>query len=316
VRGAALIVLCLMLAAAPLLSQQPPSLVVEAAPELAPSRARLEAYDLRPLADIVRIIGLDAPGPPVRVVLASTDSDWARQVAPWVAGLAVGEEDLIVLFPSRSPQYPHDTLEDVLRHEVAHVLISRAAGGHDVPRWFHEGLAMSVERPWGLGDRSRLASELLFGSPLTLQGIDALFGGDQGMQSRGYSLAAAVVRDLVDEYGATAPARILHEMANGRTFEVALASVTQRSVPALEADFWDRQRTWTTWVQIVASSSFFWLGVIGLATLARRRRRRRAAALRERWAEEEAAEAAADAAAAAKAAFEDTDPRDSGGLVH
>ena len=296
--------------AAPALSQQPPSLVIEASPELASSRARLESYDLRPIADIVRLLGLDAPGPPVRVVLASTDSDWARQVAPWVAGLAVGQQGLIVLFPTRSPQYPHDTLEDVLRHEVAHVLISRAAGGRDVPRWFHEGLAMSVERPWGLRDRSRLASELLFGTPLSLQGIDALFNGDQGMQSRGYSLAAAVVRDLVNEYGATAPARILREMAGGRSFEVALASVTQRTVPALEAEFWDRQQTWTTWIPLVASSSFLWLGVIGLAALAVRRRRRRAAAIRERWAAEEAAEAAAEPAP------DETDPRGGAERVH
>ena len=49
------------------------------------------------------------------------------------------------------------TLEDVLRHEVAHVLISRAAGGRAVPRWFHEGVAMSVDAGWDLSTRSWLA---------------------------------------------------------------------------------------------------------------------------------------------------------------
>ena len=71
-------------------------------------------------------------------------------MSPWTAGFAIGNDGLIVLFPARSPRYPHDTLEDVLRHEVAHVLIDRAARGQRVPRWFHEGLAIVVERPWRL----------------------------------------------------------------------------------------------------------------------------------------------------------------------
>jgi len=314
VRAAVLTLFCLL--AVPAFAQQPPSLEIEAPPELASSRARLESYDPRPLAEIVRVIGLDQPGPPMHVVLAAENSDWSRQVSPWTAGFAIGEAGLIVLFPSRSPSYPHDTLEDVLRHEVAHVLISRAAGGEPVPRWFHEGLAMAVERPWGLRDRSRLATELVFGPHATLQDLDLLLAGDQGMQSRGYSLAAAVVRDLVAEYGEESPAAILRAVAGGQPFDMALATVTRRPVPTLEAEFWDRQRTWTTWVPVIASSTTLWLGVLGLAVLAVRRRRRKALAIRQMWAEEEAAEAAADAAAEARAAFEEHDPRDSGGLVH
>jgi MYXO-CTERM domain-containing protein len=288
VRAAALL-LVLCLTAARVLAQAPPSLLIEAPPELAPARARLESYDPRPLADIVKLVGLGQPGPPMRVVLAAADSPWARQVTPWTAGFAVGDGSLIVLFPSRSPTYPHDTLEDVLRHEVAHILISRAAGERPVPRWFHEGLAMAVERPWGLEYRTLLASALLFGPRLTLGSIDALFSGDQETQARGYSLSAAVVRDIISEHGAAAPAKILRRVADGWSFDEAIASVTQRSIPSVEDEFWDRQRTWTMWIPLLASSTVVWLGVIGLAALAVRRRRRRAADLRRRWDAEDAA---------------------------
>ena len=223
----------------------------------------------------------------MRVVLATEDGELARQVTPWTAGYAVGEANLVVLFPSRSPGYPHDTLEDVLRHEVAHVLIVRAAGGRPVPRWFHEGLAVAVERPWGLEDCSRLASTLLFGPRLTLDGIDSLFIGEQDVQARGYSLSAALVRYLISEHGAAAPAEILRRMSAGWTFEDATASVTQRSIPYFESGFWDSQRTWTMWIPLLASSTAVWLVVIGLAGLAVRRRRRRAADLRRRWEAEE-----------------------------
>ena len=283
--AAALFVVCWT--AAGVFAQPPPALVIEAPPELSSARGRLDSYDLRPLAGIVRLVGLDAPGPPIRVVLAAEDSDWARQVTPWTAGFATGDAGLIVLFPSRSPAYPHDTLEDVLRHEVAHVLISRAAGGRPVPRWFHEGLAVAVERPWRLGDRSRLASEVIFGPRLTLIEIDDLFSGGQSAQSRGYALAAAVLRDLMNEYGATAPAEILRGLADGRSFDEAVVSVTVRPVVVVEAEFWNRQRTWTVWIPLLTSTTVLWLGVAGLAALAVRRRRQRSAEIRRRWAWEE-----------------------------
>ena len=290
-----LVVLVATLAASPVLGQSPPALVIEAPPSLAAERARLETYDLGPLADIVRFLGLDAPGPPMPVVLAAPDSPWAAQVSPWVAGMAIGADGPIVLFPTRSPTYPHDTLEDVLRHEVAHLLIGRAAAGQRVPRWFHEGLAVAVERPWGLEDRTRLASQLLFGPRLDLAAIDRLFAEGEGAQGRAYSLSAAIVRDLIEVHGRSTPADILRATATGMPFDTALAVVTGTPIARLEREFWDRQRTWTMWVPIVASTSVLWLGVIALAALAVRRRRQRAAAIRDRWAAEEAAAARLEA---------------------
>lgn len=264
-----------------------PTLVIEAPADMASVRTRLEAYDLSHLADISRLVGVARAGRPMRVVLAADDSEWARQVPPWVAGYAIGNASLVVLFPSRSPSYPHDTLEDVLRHEVAHVLIDRAAEGQPVPRWFHEGLAMAVERPWRLGDRTRLASELLFGPRLTLEAIDDLFLANQGAAARAYSVSAGVMRDLMQAYGADAPAAVLRVVAGGASFDAALAQVTARSVRSFEAEFWDRQRAWRMWIPLAASSTVLWLGVIGLAALAKRRRRLRAEVIRRRWAREE-----------------------------
>jgi hypothetical protein len=294
----AAILLLLALTAAPAFAQTPPEIVIDAPPELAADRARLAKYDLRSLSTLVRLSGLRDAGPPVRVVLADTRGDIARQVPSFVAGFAVGEEGLIVLFPARSPGYPHDTLEDVLRHEIAHVLISRAAGGHDVPRWFHEGFAVAVERPWDFEDRTRLASALVFGPRSSLAAIDGLFGGGEAAQARAYSLSAAFVRHLMAVYGDDAPARVLQDVARGRPFELALSAVTATTLPELETQFWDAQRAWTTWVPLLASSTALWLAVIGLAVVALRRVRQRSIRIRERWSDDDShsASTAADIA--------------------
>ena len=186
--------------------------------------------------------------------------------------------------------YPHDTLEDVLRHEVAHVLISRAAQGNPVPRWFHEGFAVAAERPWGLEDRSRLVWELMAGPRLTVGDIDRLFDSEAS-RPRAYSLSAAMVREMLRAHGPDAPAAILREMGTGAGFDVAVVQVTGRPMSGVEREFWDRQRVWTVWVPLFTSGDVLWLGVIVLAAIAVWHRRRRAAEIRRRWDDEEKAAA-------------------------
>src|SRR5437762_9236278 len=153
-----LTVLCAALLALAVPSSSAPSavpqLTIEAPPELAGARARLQSFDPSRLRGVMQLLRMSDPGPAIRVVLASDTSDWAHQVPSSIAGFAVGNDNLVVLFPSRSPTYPQDSLEDVLHHEVAHVLISRAANGRPVPRWFDEGLAMAAERTWSLLDEA------------------------------------------------------------------------------------------------------------------------------------------------------------------
>lgn len=292
--GYHVLALLLVLASTQALAQQPPTLRVFAPPELAASEARLKTFDPRTLAGIVRTVGLAEPGPPIDVVLAGEESEAARMSGSEVAGYALGRASLVVLFPSRSPRYPHDTLEDVLRHEVAHVLVDRAAGGRDVPRWFNEGLAMAVERPWGLEDRSRLVWELAAGPRLSLRQIDALFTGAGSSRARGYSLSAAVVRDLIARHGADAPARVLRLVRDGAAFDDAVAAVAGRPLGAVEDAFWDRQRVWTIWVPLFTSDHIFWIIVILVAALAVWRRRRQSAAIRRRWEEDAREEPAPD----------------------
>jgi hypothetical protein len=265
----------------------PPELRLEAPPDLAAARARLESVDPERLRAIAPLVGLDRPGAPIRVVLAPEGSDWARSMPPWVAGFALVDDGVIVLFPNRSPVYPHDTIEDVLRHEVAHVLIGRAAAGHAVPRWFHEGLALAAERPWGLRDRTRLIAELALGPRHTLASLDALFQGEVTEQTRAYAVSGALVRDLLARHGRLLPSTVLARVADGVPFDVAFEQVTGRSLLAAEAAFWRDQRVWTTWLPLVTSTTTLWLIVAVLAVYAMRRLRAQRAARRAQWPEAE-----------------------------
>ncbi len=221
------------------------------------------------------------------MVLATETSEWARQVPPSTAGFAVGEDNLVVLFPSRSPTYPQDTLEDVLHHEVAHVLIARAAGGRPVPRWFHEGLAMAAERTWSLEDEARQLQELTFVAPTDLDKVNALFDQDEGARTRAYTVAGAFVRDLMRRHGSSAPGEILARMPGGIWFDEAFTQVIGHSVADEEAAFWNRHRFWSRWLPFLTTTSALWMGVTVLALVAFVRRWQKNVAIRKRWEEEE-----------------------------
>ncbi|MGE0040878.1 MAG: hypothetical protein AB7H88_05375 [Vicinamibacterales bacterium] len=268
-----------------------PTLEVTAPAELAADRARVERYDPARLAGIVELVGLADPGGPIRVVLARESSDAARRAGPDIAGYALGRPGLVVIFPARSPVYPDDSIDDVLRHEVAHVLIDRAVAGHPVPRWYHEGLAMAAEHEMGLEDRTRLVYELALSRRVGLAGLDALFRGDRRSMTRAYTLAGAFVRGLLDLHGRGLPARLHRLVAAGVPFDEAFAEAAGETLPSAEDAFWRRQRLWTTWLPIATSTTVLWGAVTLLALWAIARRRRQRARLRALWDEEAAIDA-------------------------
>ena len=258
---------------------------IEAPPELAAVRKRLESIDPQRFDDIAQLVGLTDVGPAIRVVLAPESSDLARGVSAWIAGFTVGES--VVLFPARSPTYPNNSLEDVMRHEVAHALIWRVSGGRPIPRWFNEGVAMAAERNRGFDDRTQLFYQLVTGSRTSLDELDRLFEGGQSDQVRAYALAGALVRDVFDLHGPAGCAQILTRVGRGAPFDAAFADVAGITPAAAESEFWQRQRIWTNWLPIITSATTLWMAVTLLAILAIYRRRRRNLEIEKQWGKDE-----------------------------
>jgi hypothetical protein len=272
---------------------------VEAPPELQPQAAGIAAMGGRgEWNSILDLVGMDTSGASVRVVLAPERSPLAAHVASWVSGYAVPALDTVVLFPGRVPSYPDRNMESLLRHEIAHVLISRAAHGNPVARWFDEGTATVAAREWGIEDGARAALATIGPGPRSLRDVDAAFSGDVSAVARAYAMSAALVRYLLHRHGDTAVARILARIGRGAEFGEAFEAATGEGPGDFARAFFRREAVWTTWVPFLTSSTVLWMAITLLALFAIRRRRERDAALREAWAEEERRNAAAEAQAA------------------
>ena len=271
--GAALVVLCLWPARATA------QLVVEAPPALAATADRVRAIDLDRLRDDLRRAGLALPAE-IRIELIPDDDPRTDGLPRWVVGLALGQRDIVIL-PDRVLAYPYDSLESVVRHEVAHLALNVRSGGSALPRWFHEGVAISVDAGWSLSAQVRLVAALL-DSPDTAR-LHQLFTSDsEGALRRAYLLSAVLVEDLRRRHGADLPGRVAAAATN-QSFDEAFRAETGYTPDGAALRAWEAYRRWTEWIPAITGASAMWALILCLAFVAYLTQMRRRIRRRRQW---------------------------------
>ena len=246
--------------------------------------ARLERIDQRSLAAALAAAGLEIP-PRIDVTLVPDGDPLARQTPRWIVGWAFGRGNIII-FPDRIGSYPTDSLESTFTHEVAHLALTIAAGGGELPRWFHEGVAVFVERGWGLGSEWRLL--VATAREPTVADVNRLFRSEAQLASQeAYLLATVLVEDVGRHARPDWPGAVARRVAMGTPFARAFALETGTTPDAAAARAWESYRRWTTWLAVAGDPSAVWLLILTLAGVALFVRRRANHRRRMRWAEEE-----------------------------
>jgi hypothetical protein len=259
-------------------------LTVEASPALAAAASEVKRVDLDDLDRDLRRAGLALP-PSVDVTLIANDDPRAARIPRWIVGLAAGDRDVLIL-PDRVLPYPYDSIASVLRHEVTHLALSIRAGNQPLPRWFHEGVATSVDRGWGVAGQLRLLVEMLR-NPGTAD-LARLFASDtQPDTALAYGLSAALVSDLRQRHGDGVPGAVAARVGGGMPFAAAFALEVGETPDSAAARAWAAYRRWTNWVPSLTSGSAVWLLTLALAVAAYAAQRRRRRLRRQRWAEDE-----------------------------
>jgi hypothetical protein len=262
---------------------QPIKLKIDAPPALAGVAARIEATDPESLARPLAAAGLELP-PQVQLILIADEHPVAGRTPTWIAGQAFGT-DTIVIYPQRIGSYPYDSLESVVLHEFVHLALNVRAGGQPLPRWFHEGVAVSVESGWGLGSQARLLWAAAHDP--AINDVAMLFeSGASSETTTAYLLSAALVEDIRRRHGLATPGAIAARVASGEPFAVAFARETGETVNEAAAQAWRVYRG-LRWLPIVTSASGLWGGIVVLALVAFAVRLRRRWQRRREWEEEE-----------------------------
>ena len=252
---------------------------VDAGSLLDPLADRVWNIDRQELAAVLGRAGLDVP-PQVHVTLIAENDARALATPRWIVGVAYGARE-VAIFPARVGPYPYGSLESVVSHEVVHLALAAQAGG-PLPRWFHEGVATSVEQGWGMRSQVRLVLAAI-GNPGLID-LGRLFASESEQENvSAYLLAAALVSDIRERHGPSAPGAIVDHVARGTPFARAFLLHTGDTPDEAATRAWGPYRRWTSWVPVVTSGSVLWMGIMGLAFVAFLANLRKRALRRRQW---------------------------------
>lgn len=243
----------------------------------------MRSFDLGALAADLARAGLELPDE-IRVTAIAEADERAPDVPPWIVGFAFGTTDIVV-FPERVLPYPYDSIESVLRHEIAHLALSARSGSRPLPRWFNEGVAVSVDAGWDMSSRLQLL--LAMRRDPGLANLARLFAaGNHPDSALAYRLSAALVADIRRRHGPAVVGAIAARVASGDPFERAFARETGETPDAAAMQAWVAYRRWTAWVAALTSDAMPWAVILALAFVAFLARLRQRARRRRLWDED------------------------------
>jgi len=179
-------------------------------------------------------------------------------------------------------------MDQVLDHEIVHVLLGRAFGPRPVPHWLQEGMAQLLAREYTEATTNALARGLLGDSLISLDGLSAGFPADPVRAQLAYAQSADLVAYIRNRWGQEAIQTLVHELAGGHSFHAAIHTATGQTVEQVDAAWRGHLDQSYLWLRpLVSETALFGLAAVifvGGGVLALRRRRRRLKA----WADEEA----------------------------
>jgi hypothetical protein len=246
---------------------------------------RLSEHAAVAIPRIAESLGIGA-GPAMHITLADDEQafvDLQPGTPPtWADGTAWPQRRLIFL---KSPRIRFGTskpLEQVLDHEITHVLLGQAFGARPVPRWLQEGLAQWVAGEIGPQTTQRLAEGLL-GNLLTLDQLTSSFPRDPVRANLAYAQSADLIAFVAQEYGEEAIVVLVQQMALGKHHNAAFRIATGEDSDTIDQKWRARLENSNLWLSGIATDTFFFgLGApltIAAFWMARRRNRK----VFERW---------------------------------
>ena len=215
----------------------------------------------------------------------------------YAVGVAYPGLGLIILsVVSPESWFPPD-ISAVLTHELSHVALHRAVGGHEVPLWFAEGLATQQAGEHRLARVRTLWEAAVAGDVLPLDMVSRSFPERPNAVNLAYAQSADFVRHMLQSSSDRQRLpRLLTKMAEGASFEQAVLVAYRMDLAYIERDWRQGLGERFRLLPLVLTGTALWGGIAILVIVAFARRRRDQ---REKLAHWENEEAAADRAALA-----------------
>ncbi|MDX2051937.1 MAG: peptidase MA family metallohydrolase [Polyangiaceae bacterium] len=230
----------------------------------------------------------------VRVHVARTPGEMellAPEGAPYpeyASGVAYSELGLVLLTNTPVEPTEYHDLGEVFRHELAHVALSDAVQGREVPRWFNEGFAVFSSGESSFVRLHTLWMASLSGRLMPLSKLVRTFPADAATASVAYAQAADFVRFMVRREDRHRFSGLVRRLNEGVSFGQAVNDSYGAPLETIELE-WneDVSKRYTFWPVLLGGSTL-WVALLGLFFWGYRRKRKESKLTLARWAKEEA----------------------------
>jgi len=205
-------------------------------------------------------------GKPTIILMNDSDAFSSYFGGDLIVAVALTHRNHIVINYGKVSKRPF-SLDDVLKHELCHLILHQHIGRSSLPKWLDEGVAQWISDGVAeiiLTDGKGVFDRAIVGkSTIPLQRLADRFPREQELLILAYEQSKRFVQYLVDEYGEGRMRALLDDLANGRSISPALENQYGRRLPTLESDWLGTERKKGIWFTYLSSYLYQLLFVAG-----------------------------------------------------
>jgi len=206
-------------------------------------------------SNLEKTLGWEMPFRPT--VFLVQDKDYFQRLTGnrLIVAFAAPAENLIVIDCSRLYIRPH-RLDQILKHEMVHLILHHHIRSVHLPRWLDEGVAQWLSE--GVAElleapkRSFFEEALLSGKYIPLRDLKHNFPTDKKSLMLAYEESRSFVAFISDKYGDDRIFEILEHLQKGNEIHTAFYASLNASPEEIEDRWIRQQRRQTTWFIFLA----------------------------------------------------------------
>lgn len=204
---------------------------------------RLARHGSDALPELATRLGVPI-GDTIHVYLAPSDALF-RELQPgnapsWADATAYPALGVIYLRSQRARHGQSKPLEQVMDHELVHVLLGRAFMPERPPQWLQEGVAQVMAGEFTPKTTEDIAAGMLGGGLISLDDLARGFPSDAGRAKLAYAQSADFVAWLQMQHGPEALPALIREMAGGASINAAVRRSTGRYLKDIDREWRSR----------------------------------------------------------------------------
>ena len=218
-------------------------------------------------------------GTTIHVYVAESDAEF-RALQPgrpptWADATAWPKLGAVFLRAPQARMGGDEPLEQVLEHELVHILLGRAFAPATPPSWLQEGVAQVLADQLGPDDAETLTNGTMLGGLLGLEALEHGFPADPNRARLAYAESADFVAYLMSTHGPDALPALIRASAGGDTMRQAVYASTGVFLEDLETDWKERHEDRLSQsLAVLGSGEWVWaLGALALVVGGVQRRR-------------------------------------------